>query len=405
MKRLFQFRPDKEEFLLILICRTILSPTNKHIGELRIFLTRHKQKIRWSRLTDLVRYNKLVRLFQFAVNTYSLEQYIPKDQILNSRVRYLGAELHEKFHEAEMRKVLREFTAHKLRFTILRSYPRRTSLFKQPLKTSSDIDILIDPDNIGENYILAKNILERMGYTNETKNSIRLTENHKTKEYQTPYFQELFVKPLTIGNHRYQKICVEIHTSIVDYYPFPPHIISYSNLQVLNRLIYLHSNTIIDDGIRFKALSLSDLFICQCLHLIYQHNYGGLSIYVEIALIIKTYQHRIDWDYIETASEGLQISPYIYTLLHTLEELFPNLEIMPNILWNKMHRWFRSRGSIKKILLSIMPKLAIHSIDYAKKNRYEALKIYIWSIIADLSVPEHVIYFLYAALYFVIPYL
>jgi len=405
MKQLFHFRPDKEESLLILICRTILFPTNKHINELRIFLIRYKQKIRWWRVANLVRYNKLVRVFHLAVNAYSLEQFIPEDQILNSRVQYFIVELHEKFHEAEMQKLLREFTAHEVHFTILRSYPRRASLFKQPLKTSTDMDILIDSDNILENYILAKRLLERMGYLHETNNSITLTENHKTKEYQAPYFQELFVKPLMVGSQQYQKICVEIHTSVVDYFSFPPHIMSFSNLQVLNRLMYLHSNSIIDGNIRYKALSLSDLFLCQCLHLIYQHNYGGISTYVEIALIIKTYQNRIDWDYVETTSKSLQVAPYIYALLHTLEELFPNLEVQPNILWGKMHRWFESRSSVKKVLLSILPKLAIHPIDYTKKKKYEALKIYTWSIIADLSMPEHVIYFLYAALYFALPYL
>lgn len=181
-------------------------------------------------------------------------------------------------------------------------------LYEQPeLRAMGDIDILIHDKDMK----ITQQLVESMGYIMEEE-----AEDHP--------MHRLYVKPRSID--------IEIHNSLL-----VPGVLGKRKMQAWYDHIWLNYENISIEGMEFSVMAKEDELVNQILHLATHMIHGGSRMrhIYDIALITKLWGDDLDWSYIKTIIEQINITKFaelIFGICHHYFDLsWPDLTLISGI--------------------------------------------------------------------------
>lgn len=265
-------------------------------------------------LVDIIRNANLSLLTSKLLKSIELQQYYA------SSVLKLQQHIKNEIFLSELRKFIHQCEENNLKPVFLKGLFLAADIYKDiDMRVSSDIDILIQPEDI----LIYKNILQTNGYYMETNNDICVADKEKLIN-DLSVMHIVFIKE--IG-----KITVtfELHGSVIN-----PAIV-FNNI---SEDFYNNSCCIQVYGLKVNVLSVEYNFVFLMLHFfkhLPEHYFQNmifnkkvkinLSNLHDIALLLDKYNDIINWHKIIEISKKMQVVLYINIVSKYVNEIYENI--------------------------------------------------------------------------------
>jgi len=383
------FRP--EEDIIMLFCRYSFSRSSIDKKKLIQSLRSEPLTVATSRFQQLVAGNQLFPLIFEITQENDIRRNIPL-----SVVEFIQKGAAERFFtqailEKEYRHILQQLVRENVHFIILKNlYYKQYILASDSQKVERDLDVLLAPRLLNNEFETPKNILKRNKYIRKS-----MTQGQSL----VPNDQDVFYKKIRVKKNVVIRSIVELHHRIVFAITWKRDFFNSEDDLLLTQELFRNTRKIRLFNLDLFVLNYTYQLFTLCLHFGIHHNYESLFSAYEIACFLRKYDKKIDWPQFVQIAYRLRMYDHVMWVLCLIADIFrPSLVISIDA---ELSFYRKNVSFFRRLILSVWFYKSICPTNFEiENNQYE--KLILWTIITKIRKRNKILYVIVLSYHYLI---